>query len=269
MNVLPCVLIVEDDFDISNMLKMYFEAHGYVAEVAPRGADAMEKATHIVPELILLDIMLPDMNGYDVLRELRNNVKTSHIATVIVSSKDARADIRQGLELGADEYVTKPFELDDLMFRVEIAQARAAILASATKANPDYHVFISYSRKDVAIMQRLCEDLRAAGLKVWVDEDYLELGTMTWERAVGQAIRNAGCVVAIMTPDAEESIWVGRELAMAEAIHKRIFPILARGNEEDAIPFRLMSHQWVDGRHNHEEAVTKLAEAVKKHLGVN
>jgi hypothetical protein len=130
-----------------------------------------------------------------------------------------------------------------------------------------HHIFLSYSRKDTSMMQRMADDLRTAGMTVWVD-DNLEPGTPAWERSISAAIRTAGCLVVILSPDAEQSTWVGRELAMAETLDKRIVPILARGTEKDAIPFRLMSHQWVDGRHNYPEAFGKLLGAVRKYLNV-
>jgi hypothetical protein len=99
-------------------------------------------------------------------------------------------------------------------------------------------------------------------------DDTLEPGTPAWERAISAAIRSTGCLVVILSPDAEQLTWVGRELAMAETLEKRIFPILMRGNERDAIPFRLMSHQWVDARNNYQEAFGRLLAALHKHLSV-
>src|SRR6185369_975970 len=101
-----------------------------------------------------------------------------------------------------------------------------------TSAAPAHHIFLSYSRKDTPVMQRLRDDLREAGLGVWAD-DNLEPGTSAWEKSISAAIRSAGCLVVILSPDAEQSTWVGRELAMAETLDKRIFPILARGSERD------------------------------------
>jgi hypothetical protein len=129
-----------------------------------------------------------------------------------------------------------------------------------------HHIFISYSRKDVPIMQRLRDDLRGSQFSVWVDEDGLEPGTSDWESAVSKAIRGTACLIVLLSPDAEQSTWVGRELAMAEMLDKRIFPILVRGSEKDAIPIRLMSHQWVDARHNYGEALEKVLAAVKRYL---
>jgi DNA-binding response OmpR family regulator len=102
------ILVVEDDFDISNMLRIYFSGQGYEVQVAPRGGDALTLTRKQLPQLIVLDIMLPDMNGYDVCRELRSTTRTSHIPIIFLTQKDERSDKIAGLELGADDYITKP-----------------------------------------------------------------------------------------------------------------------------------------------------------------
>jgi PleD family two-component response regulator len=119
------ILVVEDDSDISNMLHIYFTALGYEVEVAPRGADALEKTRHGLPHLIVLDIMLPDIDGYEVCRTLRTHTRTSHIPIIFLTQKDERRDRIQGLELGADDYITKPFDIEELKLRVQNAIARA------------------------------------------------------------------------------------------------------------------------------------------------
>ncbi|HEB65616.1 MAG TPA: response regulator [Chloroflexi bacterium] len=119
------ILIVEDDFDISNMLRIYFSAQGYDVEIAPRGSDALEKTRHGMPHLIVLDIMLPDIDGYEVCRTLRTNTRTSHIPVIFLTQKDERGDKLQGLELGADDYITKPFDIEELKLRVQNAIMRA------------------------------------------------------------------------------------------------------------------------------------------------
>lgn len=119
------LLIVEDDFDISNMLRIYFSAQGYDVDVAPRGSDALEKTRTGMPHLIVLDIMLPDINGYEVCRNLRLNTRTSHIPVIFLTQKDERSDRLQGLELGADDYITKPFDIEELKLRVQNAIARS------------------------------------------------------------------------------------------------------------------------------------------------
>jgi PleD family two-component response regulator len=119
------LLIVEDDIDISNMLKIYFSGLGYDADVAMRGSDALEKTRHVLPHLIVLDIMLPDIDGYEVCRTLRTNTRTSHIPVIFLTQKDERSDRLQGLELGADDYITKPFDIEELKLRVQGAIRRS------------------------------------------------------------------------------------------------------------------------------------------------
>ena len=119
------ILVVEDDFDISNMLRIYFGGQGYEVQVAPRGSDALSMTRKQLPNLIMLDIMLPDMNGYDVCRELRTTTRTSHIPIIFLTQKDERSDRIAGLELGADDYITKPFDIEELKLRVQNAIAAA------------------------------------------------------------------------------------------------------------------------------------------------
>jgi len=119
------MLIVEDDPDISGMLRIYFQSQGYEVEVAQRGEDALEMCRQQLPHIIVLDIMLPDMDGYDICRELRGKLRTSHIPIVFLTQKDERSDKIHGLELGADDYITKPFDLEELKLRVKNALARA------------------------------------------------------------------------------------------------------------------------------------------------
>jgi PleD family two-component response regulator len=126
------ILVVEDDFDISNMLKIYFSAQGFDVQICARGSDALADTRRQLPNLIVLDIMLPDMNGYDVCRSLRTTPRTSHIPIIFLTQKDERSDKIQGLELGADDYITKPFDIEELKLRVS-----NAILAASRQTQID------------------------------------------------------------------------------------------------------------------------------------
>lgn len=119
------LLITEDDVDISNMLKIYFGGLGYDVDTAMRGSEALEKTRQVLPHLIVLDIMLPDIDGYEVCRTLRTNTRTSHIPVIFLTQKDERSDRLQGLELGADDYITKPFDIEELKLRVQGAIRRS------------------------------------------------------------------------------------------------------------------------------------------------
>jgi DNA-binding response OmpR family regulator len=115
------ILVVEDDFDISNMLRIYFSGQGYSVEVAARGDDALTMCRQQLPDLIVLDIMLPDMDGYAVCRELRTTTRTSHIPIIFLTQRDERGDKIAGLEIGADDYITKPFDIEELKLRIRTA----------------------------------------------------------------------------------------------------------------------------------------------------
>ena len=119
------LLIVEDEVDISNLLKIFFGNLGYQVETAYRGSEALEKTQGQLPDLIILDINLPDIDGYEVCRQLRGRTRTSAIPIIFLTQRDERGDRLQGLELGADDYVTKPFDFDELKLRVSGAIRRA------------------------------------------------------------------------------------------------------------------------------------------------
>ena len=119
------LLVVEDDIDISSMLRIFFSGQGYDVDVALRGSEALERTRQVMPHLIILDIMLPDINGYEVCRQLRTNTRTSHVPVIFLTQKDERSDRLQGLELGADDYITKPFDIEELKWRVQNAITRS------------------------------------------------------------------------------------------------------------------------------------------------
>jgi PleD family two-component response regulator len=121
----PRLLVVEDDHDISNLLKFYFSKQDYEVDIASKGGEALEKTRQSLPHLIVLDIMLPDIDGFEVCRSLRTNLRTSHVPIIFLTQKEERIDRLKGLELGADDYITKPFDIEELKLRVQRAIQRS------------------------------------------------------------------------------------------------------------------------------------------------
>lgn len=119
------LLIIEDDFDVAEMLLIYFRGQEYDVLHADNGTDGIELARTKFPNLILLDVMLPDMDGYEICYRLRHMSLTKYIPTLFLTQKDERASKVRGLELGADDYITKPFDVDELRLRVEGGIRRA------------------------------------------------------------------------------------------------------------------------------------------------
>lgn len=120
------ILIVEDDLDVADMLNAYFRVQGYEVFTVNWGEDGVRAASAARPELIILDIRLPDIDGYEVARRLRSDRKTCDIPIIFLTEKRDRADRLQGLELGADDYITKPFDVQELRLRVRNALRRAS-----------------------------------------------------------------------------------------------------------------------------------------------
>ncbi len=115
------ILVVDDDLNICELLKLYLENDGYTVFVANDGKAAVETFEAKSPDLVLLDIMLPKMDGWQVCREIR---KTSSAPIIMLTAKGETFDKVLGLELGADDYVTKPFEAKEVMARVKAVLRR-------------------------------------------------------------------------------------------------------------------------------------------------
>ena len=120
------ILIVEDERDTADMLAAYFVSQGYQVLQAAWAQDALEKVAETLPDLILLDIRLPDMDGYEVCRRLRQQRRTQDTPIIFLTERRERMDKLQGLELGAVDYITKPFDIQELRLRVRNALRRAS-----------------------------------------------------------------------------------------------------------------------------------------------
>ena len=112
------ILVVEDDPDIANMLRLYFAGDTYSVAVTALGKKALDMCRKQMPSLIILDIMLPDTDGFSVFQHLRADPYTKHIPVIFLTQRDGRTDQLAGLELGASDYITKPFDLHELKLRV-------------------------------------------------------------------------------------------------------------------------------------------------------
>jgi PleD family two-component response regulator len=120
------ILIVDDDQTLSEMLREYFDAQGYAVRTADWGVDAVYACWEAQPQLALLDIHLPDITGYEVARRLRSHRRTRDIPLIFLTNRRGREDRLHGLELGAVDYISKPFDLQELQLRVRNALRRVA-----------------------------------------------------------------------------------------------------------------------------------------------
>ncbi len=118
------VLVVDDDKNIAELISLYLEKEGYETKKVYDGKEAIEENLAFQPHLILLDIMLPGMDGYDVCKEIR---KTSDIPIIMLTAKGETFDKVLGLELGADDYMVKPFDTKELTARVKAVLRRSSL----------------------------------------------------------------------------------------------------------------------------------------------
>ena len=112
------ILVVDDEADIVALVAYHLAKHGYRVSTASSGTDALDAARRERPKLIVLDLMLPDMSGYDVLEQLRAGDATRDIAVLMLTARREEPDRIQGLVLGADDYLTKPFSPQELVLRI-------------------------------------------------------------------------------------------------------------------------------------------------------
>ena len=157
------ILIVDDDKNICDLLRMYLEKEGYAVVMEHNGIDAVNTFNTENPDLVLLDIMLPQLDGWQVCREIR---KTSEKPIIMLTAKDETFDKVLGLELGADDYVTKPFDTKEIVARIKAVLRRT----SATKGSDMKEV-----RYDKLVINLSNYDMKVDGVSVDTPPKELEL----------------------------------------------------------------------------------------------
>ena len=154
----PYILIVEDDLDIAEMLNAYFRVQGYEVFTVNWGEDGVRAAQTVLPNLIILDIRLPDIDGFEVARRVREDRRTNEIPIIFLTEKRDRSDILQGLEVGADDYITKPFDVQELRLRVRNSLKR---VSQASLTNP-----VSGLPEGALVDEKLSDVVHKSGLSL-------------------------------------------------------------------------------------------------------
>jgi len=146
------ILVVEDEEDIRELLKYNLEKEVYQVSGAATGEEALKAVGNLLPDLILLDLMLPGIDGLEVCRRVRGEVQTKHVPIIMLTAKGEEADIVTGLELGADDYITKPFSPRVLLARIRAAlRRRGQPLPPATEPLKTAELVIHPGRHEVLL----------------------------------------------------------------------------------------------------------------------
>jgi DNA-binding response OmpR family regulator len=149
------ILIVEDDLDVAEMLNAYFRVQGYEVFTVNWGEDGVRAGQTILPDLVILDIRLPDIDGFEVARRLRGDRRTHQIPIIFLTEKRERMDRLQGFEVGADDYITKPFDVQELRLRVRNALKR---VSQGSLTNP-----VSGLPEGLLVEERLSDAIHKSG----------------------------------------------------------------------------------------------------------
>lgn len=161
------ILIVEDDLDVAEMLNAYFRVQGYEVFTVNWGEDGVRAAQTVLPDLLILDIRLPDIDGYEVARRVRTDRRTHEIPIIFLTEKRERGDRLQGFEVGADDYITKPFDVQELRLRVRNALKR---VSQGSLTNP-----VSGLPEGPLVEERLSEVIHKSGWALLhISINYLE-----------------------------------------------------------------------------------------------
>lgn len=132
------VLLIEDDITVRENTAELLELSGYQVVTASNGKKGIDKAKSEIPHIIVCDIMMPEIDGYGVLQELSTEPETANIPFIFLSAKTEHKDIRKGMDLGADDYLTKPFEEDELLSAIESRLAKVEILKAYREKKPEF-----------------------------------------------------------------------------------------------------------------------------------
>ncbi len=160
------ILIVEDEAEISELIRYNLEKAGYRTSVAMTGEEAVTKAKSSVPDLVLLDLMLPGIDGLEVCRQLKTTPETKNVTVIMLTAKGEESDIIIGLELGADDYMTKPFSPKVLIARIRALMRRASAPEPDEKSVMKVHNIVIHPGRHEVTVDGEPVDLTATEFKV-------------------------------------------------------------------------------------------------------
>ena len=114
------IVLAEDEHQIARLVRFKLEKDGYAVHVAENGRDALDLIRQTIPDIVILDVMMPVMDGFDVLREIKSSKATASIPAIMLTAREMEEDVLKGFELGAVDYMTKPFSPSELSARVRV-----------------------------------------------------------------------------------------------------------------------------------------------------
>ncbi len=144
------ILVVDDEPDLVHAVRLYLEMEGYLVLAASNGYEALEKVREKLPDLVVLDVMMPEMDGFETLEKIR---EVHNVPVIMLTVRGEEADKVRGLQLGADDYVTKPFSQRELLSRIQAVLRRAEMppLVPKTQVVVDDDLSVDFARNEVVV----------------------------------------------------------------------------------------------------------------------
>ncbi len=192
------VLVVEDDPSVVVFIVDNLEVLGYDVSIARDGKDGLAKAQALIPDLIILDVMMPEMDGFEVCQNLKTSTKTKNIPILMLTAKGQIQDKVMGFNVGADDYLSKPYEKDEFESRVKALLRRPIIISNMDDINLSSSLFLSYARSDLYQVEKIYELLLNQGFNPWMDIHNI-IGGEDWHHAIYNAIDNSKLFILILS----------------------------------------------------------------------
>lgn len=243
----PKILLIDDDPLIRQFIVRILEPL-YLVIQAENGIRGIELAKSVAPDVILLDVMMPGMDGYEVCQQLRSLEITSKTPIILLTALDQIDAKIHGLQVGADDYMTKPFDTRELQIRIQVQLRRQGTTTKELRI--PLVVFLCHSSGDKPAVRDLYQQLRKDGFKPWLDEEDILPGK-EWEQEIRNAVRHSDVVLVCLSKNAvQKSGFIQKEIRYAldvaeEQPENSIFIIPVRLDFCD-VPERLRRWQWVD-----------------------